>query len=80
MPDLEIIDPAGPQQPEERLGDRCRSLLSKGLYLNAGLPEGEHVTGDGHFWCAHTQRIFGPDDGLVGNEECRRVGRKCYIA
>lgn len=60
------------------LGERCRSLQCKGLYLNWGLPPGERVTGDGNFWCGRTQRIYGPDDELVGDEYCRRTTRPCY--
>ena len=41
-------------------GARCRSLLSKGLYINAGLPPGEEAAGDGNFWCGKTQTIFAP--------------------
>ena len=59
-------------------GERCLSLRCKGMYLNYGLKESERVTGDGHFWCAKTQRIFGPDDQLVGDGECRHSGRSCY--
>lgn len=58
--------------------DRCRSLRCKGMYTNFGQPERVRVTGDGHFWCAKTQRIFGPDDNLVGDGECRHTGRACY--
>ena len=43
---------------------RCRHLLSKGLYVNAGLPPGEEATGDGDFWCGKNQTIYGPDDQL----------------
>ncbi len=59
-------------------GERCLSLRCKGMYLNYGLKESERVTGDGHFWCAKTQRIFGPDDQFVGDGECRHSGRSCY--
>jgi len=58
--------------------ERCLSLRCKGMYLNHGLKESERVAGDGHFWCAKTQRIYGPDDQLVGDGECRHSGRSCY--
>jgi hypothetical protein len=61
-------------------GDRCRSLCCKGMYLNYGLGQSERVAGDGNFWCAKTQRIFGPDDQLVGDGVCRHTGRSCYEA
>jgi hypothetical protein len=48
------------------------------MYLNYGLTEENRVAGDGNFWCAKTQRIFGPDDQFVGDGECRDLGRTCY--
>jgi hypothetical protein len=62
----------------QQLGERCRSLRCKGMYLNYGLGETERVAGDGNFWCSKTQRIFGPDDQLVGDGVCRHAGRSCY--
>jgi len=59
-------------------GERCRHLLSKGLYINAGLPPGEEAAGDGNFWCMHTQTIFGPDDDLCDGEHCTNPSRGCY--
>lgn len=61
-------------------GERCRSLLSKGLYINAGLPAGQEVAGDGNFWCGKTQTIFGPDDQICDGENCRNSARTCYEA
>ena len=60
--------------------ERCRSLLSKGLYTNAGMPPGEKATGDGNFWCGKTQTIFGPDDQLCDDEHCINSTRSCYEA
>lgn len=57
---------------------RCRSLLSKGLYINAGLPPGKEIAGDGHFWCGKTQRSYGPDDKLCDDADCRNATRNCY--
>lgn len=61
-------------------GERCRHLLSKGLYLNAGLPKTGRPIGDGNFWCAQTQRIYGPDKGFCNGEECLLTNRSCYEA
>lgn len=61
-------------------GERCRHLLSKGLYLNAGLPAGEEVAGDGNFWCGRNQRTYGPDDQLCDGDSCRDATRSCYEA
>jgi hypothetical protein len=59
-------------------GERCRHLLSKGLFINHGLPPGQKAVGDGNFWCGKTQRVFGPDDRLCDGEECRDASRSCY--
>lgn len=77
MADLKIIQSSETAIPVSA-GERCLSLRCKGMYTNFGQPEGTRVTGDGHFWCAKTQRIFGPDDQFVGDGECRHTGRACY--
>jgi len=77
MNEMNILQPSEQQLPAEQ-GERCRSLRCKGMYLNYGLGETERVAGDGNFWCAKTQRIFGPDDQLVGDGVCRHSGRSCY--
>lgn len=61
--------------------ERCVHLLSKGLYLNAGLEPGEEVTGEGNFWCAHTQHTYGPDDEICDRETCcNNPNRSCFEA
>ncbi|GIX04176.1 MAG: hypothetical protein KatS3mg114_0045 [Planctomycetaceae bacterium] len=57
---------------------RCRHLLSKGMYINHGLPPGQEVAGEGNFWCGRTQTIYGPDDRLCDPEYCRDHTRSCY--
>ncbi|MEZ6145949.1 MAG: hypothetical protein R3B91_11150 [Planctomycetaceae bacterium] len=37
--------------------DRCRCLLSKGLYINAGLEPGKEATGDGNYWCENANDL-----------------------
>ena len=66
--------------PVIQIGERCARLLSKGLYINAGLPKGEEIVGDGNFWCGKTQTVFGPDDGLCDGDRCRNTARSCYDA
>jgi hypothetical protein len=76
---LAELHPQAPEAPAPVTpGERCRSLCCKGMYLNYGLGQTERVAGDGNFWCAKTQRIFGPDDQLVGDGVCRQTGRSCY--
>ena len=65
---LEVLQP----------GPRCGSLLSKGLYINAGLPKGKEVTGDGNFRCGKTQKIYGPDDRICDGDRCTDATRSCY--
>ncbi len=59
---------------------RCRQLLSKGLYINHGLPPGEEAAGDGNFWCGRTQGVYGPDDQLCDADFCTNPTRGCYDA
>ena len=57
---------------------RCQHLLSKGLYINHGLPKDEEATGDGNFWCAWTLTIFGPDKQICDGTTCCDPARSCY--
>lgn len=59
---------------------RCRHLLSKGLYINAGIKRGCEVTGDGNFWCGKTQTVMGPDRKLCDRDYCLEPGRGCHEA
>uniref|UniRef100_A0A7C4LMY3 Uncharacterized protein n=1 Tax=Schlesneria paludicola TaxID=360056 RepID=A0A7C4LMY3_9PLAN len=67
--DLNVLQPSPP---------RCRSLLSKGLFINHGFPPGQEVADEGNFWCGKTQTIYGPDDRLCDGEQCRDSSRTCY--
>jgi hypothetical protein len=68
-PELEVLS---------NTGERCRHLLSKGLYINWNLPPGQEAAGDGNFWCAHTQTIYGPDRQICDKEPCCNPTRSCY--
>ncbi|MEZ6048577.1 MAG: hypothetical protein R3C11_23980 [Planctomycetaceae bacterium] len=57
---------------------RCRLLLSKGLYTNHGLPPGEEISGDGHFWCGQTQTKLGPDRQVCSLDQCTDSTRNCF--
>jgi hypothetical protein len=67
--ELDVIQPTA---------TRCRSLLSKGTYINHGLSADGKVTGEGNFWCGKTQRIFGPDKKLCDLVPCCDPSRSCY--
>lgn len=60
--------------------ERCRHLLSKGMFNNYGLPPGEEATGDGDFWCGQNQTMYGPDDQICDGVSCCDSSRDCYEA
>ena len=62
----------------QETGVRCKNLMSKGLFINAGLPKDQRVVGDGYFWCLKTQASLGPDRELCGGEYCTDATRTCY--
>jgi hypothetical protein len=66
--ELNVIQPA----------TRCRNLLSKGTFINHGLPPDKQVAGDGNFWCGKTQRVYGPDKKLCDLKPCCDASRSCY--
>lgn len=59
----------------------CRHLRSKGMYVSGRLdPEvDESEVSDANCWCLLTQKMLGPDDGLVQRRQCVE-GRDCYQA
>ncbi len=65
-------------EDETETAPRCMHLWSNGLFMNAGLPDGEEVIGDGDFWCSLTQTVLGPDGSYCDGDECRDSSRDCY--
>jgi len=65
--------------PAESTAAPCRHLRNKGMYVNT---DGQGEAPDGYdntiFWCVQTMKGFGPDDEMVGREDCRDVSRSCY--
>ncbi len=57
---------------------RCRHLLSKGMFVNAGVPDDERADDEGYFWCGATHREFGPDNEFCDDDLCRDPARRCY--
>jgi len=56
----------------------CRCLKTKMLYV-AG-PDAVDLTvpsTTAQYWCLHTMRQMGPDDGLVAPDQCHQ-GRECF--
>jgi hypothetical protein len=58
----------------------CRHLRNKGMYVyNDGVGADAHADYDNTiYWCLKTMKEFGPDDDLVGGEDCRNSTRSCY--
>ncbi|HJZ86228.1 MAG TPA: hypothetical protein VKN99_13705 [Polyangia bacterium] len=56
----------------------CRCLKTKMLYVLG--PEAVDLSvpsSTAQYWCVHTMRQVGPDDGLVAPDHCV-VGRPCF--
>lgn len=67
--------------PVIQTAQRCRHLLSKALYVNAGLSPGEEaVRHEDNFWCGRNQSTYGPDDQICTDATCRNPARSCYEA
>jgi hypothetical protein len=57
----------------------CRHLRTKGMYVYTdGGGESHDDYDNSIFWCLQSMKGFGPDDDLVGREECRNPARSCY--
>jgi hypothetical protein len=69
--DLPVVDPAAPP---------CRHLRNKGMYVYTdGATRASHPGYDNAIhWCLRTMKDIGPDDGLVGRDDCRNAERPCY--
>lgn len=76
-------DPILDDRPEPRPTDvPCRFLRSKGMYVytegRVGEPHDDYDSAV--YWCLKTAKGYGPDDDLVGGEDCRNAARPCYEA
>jgi hypothetical protein len=71
--DLPVLDSDATASP-------CRHLRHKGMFVYTDGCGGE--THDGYdntvYWCLKTMKGYGPDDDLVGSEECCTPSRSCY--
>jgi hypothetical protein len=58
----------------------CRHLRSKGMYVYTdGQANQTHEDYDNTaYWCLKSMTNFGPDDELVGGQECKDPSRTCY--
>jgi len=78
LPARETAEPAS--EPELVFGPPCRHLRNKGMYIYTdGSQDNAHPEYDNTiYWCLQTMKSFGPDDSLVGGEDCHDTGRSCY--
>ncbi|MDG3002622.1 hypothetical protein [Paludisphaera mucosa] len=69
-----------PATERPQLGPPCRFLRNKGMYVYTDDSSSDHASDYDNtiFWCQKTLKDLGPDDGFVGREDCREVGRPCY--
>jgi hypothetical protein len=57
----------------------CSHLRHKGMYVMAEADPADFSQGSYEataYWCARTQKSFGPDGDVVGRDTCRH-GRTC---
>jgi hypothetical protein len=65
--------------PWLRLADGpCAMLRCKEMFYDNGIPLSER-SGSGIYWCHHTHKCLGPDNGLVSPDDCSSA-RGCYEA
>jgi hypothetical protein len=76
MPRADFNDPASARETSVP----CRYLRSKGMYVYT-----DGISGESHddydntiYWCLKTMNSFGPDDDLVGREDCCNPARSCH--
>jgi hypothetical protein len=78
-----MADPASIEDGAAALRPRaglCRYLRSNGMYIFDAQPGGSDDPDyePSGCWCLQTMKLFGPDDDLVGPQECRDSDRACY--
>jgi hypothetical protein len=65
----------------------CVNLRTKKMYYDAagigappdpGIEKAYGTCSTAHCWCLKTQVTRGPDDRIVGIEECSRPDRECH--
>jgi hypothetical protein len=58
-------------------GPRCRSLRSKGMFIEVEPDPSIPNMHDGFFWCRHTLNCLGPDGAVADARRCQ-PGRPCF--
>jgi hypothetical protein len=57
-------------------GRHCNCLRSKEMFYDTGVPLSER-SGSGIYWCTRTHNCLGPDNDVVGPEDCI-TSRPCF--
>ena len=63
---------------DTRHPDLCPALRRKGQFVVTAPDPGMPSSGDGLFWCIHTQTCIGPDGELAEPGNCRSATRACH--
>lgn len=58
--------------------DLCPSLRWKGQFVVTEPDPSMSASGDGLFWCIHTQTCIGPDGKLAEPGNCSSNSRACH--
>jgi hypothetical protein len=73
-----MADPEATDLPIVENRVACRHLRHNGMYLFSPEELADYDDGGTNFWCLQTQKVFGPDDGMVNRSDCCTAERRCY--
>ncbi len=64
----------------QAIAPACRYLRSNGMYIFGDQHDdpANDAYSSSSCWCSETMKSFGPDDRMVGHQECRDAVRTCY--
>ncbi len=77
---MSTADPHDPPAVASETDAPCRHLRNKGMYVYTdGVARDSHGDYDNTiYWCLKSMKGYGPDDDLVGRQECCDPARSCY--
>lgn len=76
---LEPVDPPESGSADPATCTPCRHLRNKGMYVyqdGSGEPHDDYD--NTVYWCVKTMKGYGPDDEMVGRDDCTIPERTCY--
>lgn len=78
-PSLEPVEPPDSAASDPATYIPCRHLRNKGMYVYHGGSGEPHDDYDNTvYWCIKTMKGYGPDDEMVGRDDCNNPERTCY--